>query len=266
MSIVEKVTAAISGKSKTPDPADIARRIADQETVVADLQRERSQKLLEWGSRAPGSAEALDELDDRLAAAQSELGRLRDLHAAAVEANAARERQQLASLAGAQINAVTQHLAARDKAAVELTKALSLVADHYKTLVERSAKAMKARPVTMAWPAGSLCELRPIKDAIAAELYRLMGDGSTLNGAATFPGAEPSDLRLRGKPEAIEPLADVLSRASRHVLDTLKGRKPAEELPAHPPAPPPVTPAQAATVSAGAKVDPLALPPKVKLS
>jgi hypothetical protein len=225
MTITETIKGAF--KLKTPEPAQIARRIADQEALVRELEQCHAEASLAWASSAAGSSTALDQLDAQLGTARRELRALQAAHALAVEQKTAEERARVAALHATQIRACEQHLAARDKAAVELTKALTLVAAHYKTLIARSEKARNACPIGMAWPMGSLCELGPIKRQIAIEMFRLMGDPS-LNGAATFPGADPGDLRFLTKPDAMEPLTDVIERASRHTLDVLKGKKPAE--------------------------------------
>jgi hypothetical protein len=271
MSITEKMKAAFKAKPM-PNPADLEARIAGQQALVADIEQRHALASLDWAAGVRNAGERMQALYAELTAAKGELAGLEAAYKLALREKERTDAINRAALHATQINAIVQHLAARDKAAAELASLLEQVAAAYKTLVHRSDKAMAANPLGGQWPGGSMCELGAIKELIECELYRLAGDPS-IGGKLTFPGARCGDLRFLSNPDAIRPMVEAITEASKHVLNVLKGRKdpPAAPAPAveqAPTAPPPPPAAAAASEEEpiGPKVDARAyVPPKRRL-
>jgi hypothetical protein len=225
---MSKLTESLKSAFKSLPPADpqkLAGRIAGEEALIHDLEQKHAAAALNRTAGVNGAAEAMAGLDADLEAARRNVRGLQAAHALALQHKAERERMGRAALHATQINAIAQHIAARNKAAEELATALEAAATAYKALVKRSQKAINANPVGLgAWPGGSYCELSAIKQAIAHELYRLTADGS-LEQRFTFPGAAFDGLGHRQQPEKITPLVDVIKHASEHTLAVLRGRK-----------------------------------------
>jgi hypothetical protein len=223
MSRLDKIKAAIT-KPTIPDPPAILAKVDAHRVTVAALVERHAQAAYAWAIGETG--EDVAALDAEMQKAGRELRLLEAAYAKAVSERAAFERRAQASLVAAQIRTVELALERRDKATAALVSALEAVRDAYHTALKHNDAALKATPSGMRFPVGSLCGLGEYKAAIEREMWRLMGDPS-LEGSRTFPGARPGggDLRLLNKPEAIEPLAEVITRTSQYVLDTLRGLK-----------------------------------------
>jgi hypothetical protein len=225
MTIRQKISDALGAKNRTADPAALRRRIAEQHALVQSLDAEHAQASLEWASGASGSSAKLEELEGRLGTARREARALAAALSLAEQHEAQRERERLAALSAAQIRAVEQHFAARDKAAEELAIALDNAASAYRRLVERSQKAHGATPLGMTWPLGSPWHVGELRALVEREIYRLSSNGS-LSGAEIFPGGKCGDLRNLNQPDKLEPLTDALKRFSAFTLGEFKGHKP----------------------------------------
>ncbi|HEV2549258.1 MAG TPA: hypothetical protein VGU20_18095 [Stellaceae bacterium] len=241
-------------KTKGPDPADIRKRISEQEAKIASLVEQHADASVAWTS-GTGPIAAMHSLDADLAAARAEL---RGLQAAVVrieEKEAAAQKASRERIYAAQLGACKHHLNDRDKAGEKLTAALELVDVAYNELLASSDRALAACPIGQKIPLGAMLGLGEIKHAIEREMFRLMGDPE-IGGKRTFPGAQSHDMKALNLPSTIEPLPVLLKRASEMVIATLKGGKP--------PAP---TASPAPAVAATATVDPpVAAAPAANLS
>jgi hypothetical protein len=275
MSIRTTISAALGTKPRAPaTAAEIKARLAAQDAAVRDLERRHAQVSLAWAVGEDGAAGALQTIDGELEAARREGRALQAALALAQDKAVQEEAARIAALQATQIRAVEQHLGQRDKAAAELAVAIENAVSAYRRLLDRSAKARSACPVGAKWP-GGLCDVGALKETIGHEMWRVGAGPAGPNGIgfpSAFPGAHPP--RIGAEPGTIEPMAEVVQRASRHVLDTLKGTKPVEQKPAPLVAAPLLTApaAPAASVAteeqpSGPRIDATAyVPPKVRLS
>jgi len=235
MSLLEKVVnSAFAGKAKHANPAELRKRIIDQNALVQQLDAKLAQASLEWACGAQGGSQTLDQLDAQLTMARRELRALEAAHTLAAEQEKLRERAELAALHVTQVNAVTSHLRARDRAAEALSKAIGEAAAAFETLHEKSAKAYAASPGgPINWPKGSKVGFGELRALVEQELFRLGHGARTNNGTGfglRFPGGAVNDLRFVNSPEAIPSLVDELHSATEFTIATLKG-KPAPSRP-----------------------------------
>lgn len=203
----------------------VAPKLRAAEAALAALESEFPNLAFAEATGEPGAAEALADHRSRAAAQREIVQTLRAAHAAAQEYDSKRERAALASLHKMQMHSVSQHLAARDKAAMDLTAALTNAATALKQIYDRSAKAAAANPSGSDWPAQALCSPHEIGRLVAHEIYRVTNEGSP-TGRCRFPGGATS-VRDIEQPWAITPLVDVLKGATKGALDILYGRTPA---------------------------------------
>lgn len=230
MTMLEKMAGAFRGPAPAttgrPDiyKAERVKPMLDEaEHTLAALEAEHGPLALSAFLKEHGADEALAAWHDRHQAQRATVDSLRAAHAAALEVDALAQRRAVASIRKSQMHAVSQHLAARDKAALALAVALENATDAYRDLVKRSGQARAANPAGGEWPSGTMCEPNALRDLVAAEIYRAMG-APKADGQCPFPGGRVANPMLYQDPKAIPPLLDTLKAATAGTLDIIYGR------------------------------------------
>ena len=193
------------------------------ESALAAIESEHGTLALNDALGEPGATEALADHRNRTDAARETVNTLRAAHAAAVEYDSRQQRAALAELHKTKLRSVEQHFYARDKAAMDLTAALTNAATALKAMYDRSDKAQRCCPEGVQWPPQSLCAPGELHRLIAGEIYRIVSEGHPA-GKCRFPGGA-TNIRDIEQPWAIAPLADVLKDATKITLDVLHGRR-----------------------------------------
>jgi hypothetical protein len=220
------------------------------------------------------AAAALAKLQDDMTARQRRVIALGAAIAAAEQQEAQREAEARAKAYASQVNAIRQHVRARDETAVKLTVAIENAVAAFRQFNALNEKIIAALPAgTPAMPADMLLHIAPLKSAIQQELFRAGHGPSGFNGIGfplAFPGGALTDLRDTGDPDKLMPFEERTKNAGRHILDILAGSKPAS-----PPAPIPslepvesaAAPEPAEAIAAGPKTDARGyVPHKVRLT
>lgn len=222
--IIQRAVSAVRGAtaSKGLSVAEITNRQREAEQKLADLEAEHRRVALESVSGVEGAADRLATIIQSMAETRDSIAILRAASSAATERDTAQERAQRAALRKTQLNAVKQHLAARDEAALALSVAIENAAVAWKTLVHRSEKARAANPVGGEWPSGSMCEFLDLRKAVEEELYRCTGNPE-LGARDQFPGADAS-FDFTHRPADLPKLVDAVKAATAHTLAILNGR------------------------------------------
>jgi hypothetical protein len=174
---------------------------------------------------------------------------LRAAIAAAEQQEAQREAEARAKAYASQVNAIRQHVRARDETAVKLTVAIENAVAAFQQFNALNDKIIAALPAgTPTMPADVLLHFAPLKSAIQQELFRAGHGPLGFNGVGwplAFPGGALTDLRETGNPNKLAPFEERTKKAGRHILDILAGSKPAS-----PPAPiPSLEPVEGAPAS-----------------
>jgi hypothetical protein len=212
----------------SPQAPAIAEKLRAAEAELAELERQHSDAALDSVLGTTGGADRLATLNRQLAAARDKAATFRSAHAAAVARDEAAARAYRASLQKTQINAVRQHLAARDKAAERLSAAIADAATAYHELLDRSGKAQAAWPVGMGdCPAEAALTSRDVlRSLVGYELHRVSAAAGDLGGEGrALLGSRLPSMNFQHQPEAIPPLVDRVRRASAHTIRELTGDK-----------------------------------------
>src|SRR5258708_6117758 len=134
MSIIDAVRPRRApGAPKAPA---VATKIAAAEQRLSALEAERPAVALDAVEGVAGGAERLETLGRQIETVKAEIATLRAAHSAARDHDEAVERAQRAQLQKTQVAAVRAHLAARDKAAEEMTAALAVACEQFRIMVE----------------------------------------------------------------------------------------------------------------------------------
>ena len=112
---------------------------------------------------------------------------------AAVAIHHASQSAERAARRRAQLDVVRSHLAASDAAAELFSQAQAEACRQFRVMVEGREAAMNSVPDGSGWPSGSMAVFGDLKHAAEAELFRLGGDASSLDGSRRFPGGKPHD-------------------------------------------------------------------------
>lgn len=210
-------------KTAAPREAEIARQLSEAEDLLGALDLERGAVALE-AMTGNASAEArLAEINRKLAPAKEHVETLRAARRAIVARDEANLREQRAAQRRIQINALRQHLGARDTAAEKLAGLLVEAVKQWRVLLDRSAKAQSACPIGSVWPVGGTeCGDLEIRRLVARELFRVSDDRDGGNGnPKAFPGAQSPSAQYLYQPEALPPMVDTIKAASAYVLNKL---------------------------------------------
>lgn len=200
----------------------IAADLQQAEAALATLQARYDGAALSAALNEPGASGVLADLLAGIATARDRVTALTAAHRAALTRDEASARQARALIQKTQINAVKSHLQRRDKAAERLAKLLEEAMAEWKLLTVHSEKAKLANPIGGEWPDGGCNGLGEVRRLVEQELFRL-GNETVVSGR-TFPGAKVYHHDLDNNPPAVPPLADVLRKASEHVMAVLTGR------------------------------------------
>ena len=193
------------------------------ESVLAALESEHGTLALNDALDEPGASEALADWRIRVDVQRQQVRTLEAAHVAAVEYDSRQQRAALAELHKTKLRSVEQHFYARDKAAMDLTAALTNAATALKAMYDRSDKAQRCCPEGVQWPPQSLCAPGELHRLIAGEIYRVVSEGHPA-GKCRFPGGA-TNIRDIEQPWAIPALVDVLRDATKISLDILHGRR-----------------------------------------
>lgn len=213
---------------QAPQAPAIAKKLEAAQVELAELERQRGDVALADVLGEAGASARLTTLNRQLADARANVETLTAAHATAVQRDDAAIRAQRATLQKTQINAVRQHLAARDKAAEKLSAAIADAAAAFHDLLDRSAKAQAAWPVGMGeCPAeAALTTNDVLRNFVGHELHRVSAAPGDLPGEGrALLGSRLPSMNYQHQPEAIPPLAERVRQASAHTIRELTGDK-----------------------------------------
>jgi len=223
-----KTKTVSTAQEKQPEPLfkapQIALRLKEAETNVADIELRHQQAAFDSVSDVPGSADILATTKNELKVARETVATLRDAHKAALEKDERERRRILAEHNKTIIRVCRSHLAARDTAAERLSVALVEAIAQYKIMVERGGKAKAAVP-DWGLSRGKLVDSDELYRLVQQEIARLYGIPPSINGDCPFPGGNTHDIHTKLQPELLAPLADTLSAATAGIIENLTGKE-----------------------------------------
>jgi hypothetical protein len=211
-----------------PKAPGIAKRLETAQAELAELECQRGDVALADVLGEAGASARLTTLNHQLADARASVETLTAAHATAVQRDEAAIRAQRATLQKTQINAVRQHLAARDKAAEKLSAAIADATAAFHDLLDRSAKAQAAWPVGFGeCPAeAALTTNDVLRNLVGFELHRMSAASGDLPGQGrALLGSRLPGMDFQHRPEAIPPLTEKVKAASAHIIRELTGDK-----------------------------------------
>lgn len=190
-----------------------ARLLADDDAAVAEIDREvetlnRSARLL----------------TDKLAVLEE------DAQRQGAERRAAEREARLA--------AADAKFAEGDRIGEELEASIARTVELFKQLIAVRTEAFTASGLALGDAGVALASGPAIKIAVAHQLYKV-GTTPMLHGRAgeivptAFPGGQAPTIEMRGLPERIVPLSELLRTASAWASDRMRGRSPAVPAAAH---------------------------------
>jgi septal ring factor EnvC (AmiA/AmiB activator) len=229
MSLIDNFRSGAGAKPlqyQTPTAPGIAKKLEFAKAELAELERGVGDAALESVLGTSGAADRLATLNSQLADARANVETLTAAASAALARDDAALRAHRATLQKTQLNALRQHLAARDKAAERLSAAIAEAADAYHELIDRSAKAANTAHAASFDFDGAECERDPLIRSVQYELHRLSAEPGDLGGQGkALPGSIVSpDFQHRSAD--IPPLPDRLKKASADVLARITGKEP----------------------------------------
>ena len=218
--LIQNVRDAVAGV--VPLTADeIERRIATQETTVAQLVTEHQRAALAAEAGVQGADADLADVSRRLQEARDRIVTLRGAHVAAHEQDAIIRRKRQSKLQRDNLARIAANLARRDAAAERLQLGISTAVAAYREMVEASEKANLPVP-GVEFPNDGLLSLGLLRQQTERELFR-QGAVSVLHDQ-DFPGGKAYDFFFYDQPEKLPALTETIKAASKQVLSKLQAQ------------------------------------------
>jgi len=223
---------ALAAARKQPSPPDLVEQIRRELDVAAlrvqQAERARAQ-YAEASVTNPKVVADYQRADESVKLAQGEVRRLElALRSAEEQARAAADRVAKERTAK-QIERIEALAAERDATGAELAVAVKILDETFRKLLALG------REITAAWPLGthdgSSCILTPgsITRALQHEIFRvgsrprMLGGQDEPDALTHLPGGMSPTLEFINAPNKVVPLVDVLTQASRHLSEILRG-------------------------------------------
>jgi len=249
MSILEKIKLPF-GRPLTPA---VEKELHAAEADLQALEVERGTLALAVALGEADAGAAMDAYRTKVEALRQRVSDLRAAHAAARERDQQADRERVAKARASQIASLKTRLHARDDLTLKLSVAISNAAMHWQDIIEANKSIHDLLTEFGVSASGSLVDIRELRAAVAAELFRV-GAGhpgpNNIGFPHRFPGGAVADIRLSGDPDAVPALHEEAKRATAYVITKATGA---------PLAPPPLTlePKPALTTDAGVEAAPM---------
>jgi hypothetical protein len=207
----------------------VAEKLASAEQHRASLESEIASVALDAALERPGAAAKLSALEKQITVARDKCSQLSAASRLAQQRDSRVEAQAVAKARLAQVATMQRHADARLKAMEEFSRSIKPAAEAYARFLIETDNMANAAPTgilqqtiiwdlleTMlegqVWPASV--------DVIASgEMYR---HSAAMKARALMPGAKPPIDKLRGQPEAIEPIAEGVKRLNDYLISLFR--------------------------------------------
>jgi hypothetical protein len=233
MSLIDNIRGGSGAKPAAglPQAPAIAKKLEFAQAELSDLERQHGDAALADVLGEPGAADRLRSLNRQLESSQANVATLRSAHTAALAHDDAALRAHRAMLQKTQVNALRQHLAARDKSAERFSIAITEAAAAYHELIERSTKALHTAQAAGFDFSGAEVEHDPLVRLVRCEMHRVSALPGDLphdmggQGGHALPGSALPEMGFQHRPEEIPALAERVKQASALTIATLMGNK-----------------------------------------
>ncbi len=234
MSLIENFRGGSGAKPAAglPQAPAIAKRLDFAQAELSDLERQHGDAALAEVLGEAGASARLAELLKQLASARANVDTLTAAHIAALARDDAALRAHRAMLQKTQLNALRQHLAARDKSAERFSVAVTEAAAAYHELIERSTKALHTAQAAGFDFSGAEVEHDPLVRLVRCEMHRVSALPGDLphdmggQGGSALPGSALPEMGFQHRPSEIAPLAKRMKQATAQTIATITGKTP----------------------------------------